>query len=76
MAHHYAFMMKVAAEQELESPSLRPRLEGEEWNYRGKVEPRKAAQRPKKAKVAQMPTKPKKSKPDVGLLTLELEGAC
>ena len=41
MAHHYAFMMKVAAEQEPESPSLRHRLEGEEWNYCGKAEPRK-----------------------------------
>ena len=28
MAHHYAFMMKVAAEQELERPSLRHRIKG------------------------------------------------
>ena len=29
MAHHYAFTMKVAAEQEPERPSLRHKLEGE-----------------------------------------------
>ena len=49
MAHHYAFTMKVVVEQEPESPSLRHRLEGGESNYRGKAEPRKAVQRPKKA---------------------------
>ena len=29
MAHHYAYLMKLAVEQELERPSLHHRLEGE-----------------------------------------------
>ena len=33
MVHHYAFTIKVAVEQEPESPSLHQRLEGEELNY-------------------------------------------
>ena len=36
MVHHYAFAMKVEADQELERPSLRHRLEGEKWPNRGK----------------------------------------
>ena len=60
--------MKVAAEQELESPSLHHGLEGEKRPSRAKSR--------RKPKAAQMPTKPKKAKPYVGRLTLELEGAC
>ena len=69
MAHHYAFMMKVVAEQELESPSFTIGLRGRKGQ--ASESPAKAAK-----KAAQMPTKPKKAKPDVGRLTLELEGAC
>ena len=46
MAHHYAFTMKVAAEQEPEIPSLRHSLKGEELNYR---EPHKAMESRAKA---------------------------
>ena len=34
MAHHYAFAMNVVAEQELERPNLRHRLEGENRSNR------------------------------------------
>mgnify|MGYP000096563728 CR=1 FL=1 len=80
MAHHYAFTMKVAAEQESKSPRFHHRLEGEESNYHGKAQLHKAAERTKKAELSRKglrkPTKPKKAKPDVGRLTLELEGVC
>ena len=42
MAHHYAFMMKVAAKQELERPSLRHKLKGE--NRPSRAKPRIVAQ--------------------------------
>ena len=88
VAHHYAFAMKVAAEQEPERPSLRHKLEGE--NRPNSAKPRRTAQqshertaqKPKyrvkprrRPQVALMPTKLKEAKPDVGRLTLELEGA-
>ena len=56
MTHHYAFTMKVVAEQKPESPSLRHRLEGEESNYRGKPEAHKAAQRPHRTKAEESRT--------------------
>ena len=77
MTHLYAFTMKVVAEQMPETPSLRHRLEGEKGPNRAKVANREKARKPRrKPKVARMLTKPKKAKPDVGRLTLELEGAC
>ena len=68
MAHHYVFTMRVAAEQELESTSLHHRLEEEE--------PKLSRKGQRKPKARRKPTKPKKAKPDVGRLTLELEGVC
>ena len=43
MVHHYAFTMKVAAEQEPKRPSLRHRLEGE--NSLNRAKPRRTTQR-------------------------------
>ena len=96
MAHHYAFAMKVAAEQEPKRPSLRHKLEGENRPHcakegrtakshtsgtttQNREEPRMLNYRAKprrKLKNASMSTKPKKAKPGVGRLSLELEGAC
>ena len=81
MAHHYALAMKVVAEQEPEDPSLRHRLEGENKAAENRAtKPRRReesrATPRRKPQAAPMPTKPKEAKPDVGRLTLELEGAC
>ena len=66
MAHHYAFTMKIAADQEPKSTSLHHKLEGEELKL-----PRKGQ---RKSKAGQKLKKPK-AKPDVKCLTLELEGS-
>ena len=52
MAHHYGFMMKVTAKQELETPSLPHMLEGQESKYCATAEGRRTtAQRSKKAEL-------------------------
>ena len=66
MAHHYAFTMKVAAEQEPESPSLRHKLEGEESNCSEKAEPRRVTERanhskPRKGRTTQSHAKAEES---------------
>ena len=52
----------------LNTPSLRRKLEEEE--------PKLSRKGQRKPKARRKPTKPKKAKPDVGRLTLELEGPC
>ena len=74
------------AEQEPERPSLRYRLEGENklrratHNKAAKSRTQRSREEEPRNEAAKsrtpMPTKPKEAKPDVGRLTLELEGAC
>ena len=88
MAHHYAFTVMEANEQEpkssieathdlrwMEALGLRP-FNTTSLRYKLEGEepklPRKGRRKPK---ARRKPTKPK-AKPDVARLTLELEGAC
>ena len=57
MAHHYAFAMKAAAEQEPESPSLRHRLEGEKRPNRTKLRRRKGHEEPRNKAAKNRATK-------------------